>query len=48
MDIGFEDSDHSTEEDEEDNEPDTINGLTFTEMETVLQRVSEITISDRE
>ena len=48
LDIGFEDSDYYTEEDEEDNEPDTINGLTFPEMETVLQRVSDSTISDRE
>lgn len=33
---------------EEDDEPDTINGLTFPEMKTVLQRVSDGTISDRE
>ena len=33
---------------EEDNELDTINGLTFFEMRTVLQRVSGSTISDSE
>jgi len=33
---------------EEDDEPDTINGLTFSEMRTVLQRVSDGRISDRE
>ena len=33
---------------EEDDEPDTINGLTFPEMRTVLQRVSDGKISDRE
>ena len=32
----------------EDNEPDTINGLTMSEMRTVLQRVSDGTISDSE
>ena len=29
-------------------EPDTINGLTFPEMRTVLQRVSDGTIQDRD
>lgn len=33
---------------EEDNEPDTINGLTFSEMRTILQRVSGSTMSDSE
>jgi hypothetical protein len=36
------------DEDEEDDEPDTINGLTFPEMRVVLQRVSDGTISDNE
>ena len=33
---------------EEDDEPDTINGLTFPEMRTVLHRVSDGTIPDLE
>jgi hypothetical protein len=33
---------------EEDDEPDTINGLTVPEMRTVLQQVSDGTISDHE
>lgn len=37
-----------SEEDEEDDEPDTTNGLTFSQMESVLQRVSDGTISDQE
>ena len=41
---GFEEED----DDDEDDEPDTINGLTFPEMGTVLQRVSDGTISDSE
>ena len=45
-DIDFDDSDDDSEEDsEEDDEPNTINGLTSSEMETVLQRVSDGTIS---
>jgi hypothetical protein len=44
--VSFEDSDDDSEDDsEEDDDPDTINGLTFSEMETVLQRVSDGTIS---
>ena len=41
----YEDED---EYDEEDDEPDTINGLTFPEMETVIQRASDGTISAEE
>jgi hypothetical protein len=33
---------------EEDDEPDTINGLTFPEMKTVLHRVSDGTVPDLE
>jgi len=43
--IGFEESAYDLDEDDE---PDTINGLTFSEMEIVLQRVSDGKISDRE
>jgi len=45
LDIGFEEPDYNPEEDDE---PDAINGLTFSEMETVLQRASDGGISDRE
>ena len=31
----------------EDDEPDTINGLTFPEMKTILQRVSDGKVSGR-
>ncbi|KAF9647201.1 hypothetical protein BDM02DRAFT_2747636 [Thelephora ganbajun] len=49
LDVEFDDFDYDPEEDdEEDDEPDTINGLTFSEMETVLQRVSDGTISEGE
>jgi len=55
MDLGLqgggsvEESSYDAEEDdEEDEDPDTINGLTFPEMRTVLQRVSDGTISDEE
>jgi hypothetical protein len=45
-DMDFNDSDDDSEEDsEEDDDPNTINGLTPSEMETVLQRVSDGTIS---
>jgi len=54
-DLDFEDpyqdsgEDGSEEDDsEEDDEPDTINGLTFSEMETVLQRVSDGELSPEE
>jgi len=41
--------DYDDEEyDEEDDEPDTINGLTYPEMETVIQRASDGTISAEE
>ena len=45
LDFDFGEPNHEPEGDEE---PDTINGLTFPEMKTVLQRVSDGTISDRE
>jgi len=55
FDPGFEDHFQDSEEDdseeddsEEDDEPDTINGLTFSEMETVLQRVSDGELSPEE
>ena len=44
-DIDFDEPDYGSEEDDE---PDTINGLTFPEMRTVLQRVSGGKTSDRE
>ena len=47
-DVGFGFDDDFFEEDDEDDEPDTINGLTLSEMETVLQRVSDSTISAKE
>lgn len=40
-----EDSDY---DDEEDDEPDTINGLTFSEMEMVMQRASDGSIPAQE
>ena len=43
--VDFEDVDYYSEEDDE---PDTTNGLTFSEMETVIQRVSDGTISAEE
>jgi len=45
LDVNFEEPGYSSEEDDK---PDTINGLTFPEMRTVLQRVSDGRISDRE
>jgi len=39
---------YDQEYDEEDDEPDMINGLTFPEMETVIQRASDGTISAEE
>lgn len=45
LDIDFEEPGYDSEEDDD---PDTINGLTFPEMRTVLQRVSDGRISDRE
>ena len=48
-DIDFEGSGYDSEEDdEEDDEPDTINGLTYPEMEAVIQRASDGTISAKE
>ena len=44
----FDDSEHESEEDSEEDEPNMINGLTFPEMENVLQRVSDGTISPEE
>ena len=43
--VDFEDADYYSEEDDE---PDTINGPTFPEMETVIQRASDGTISAEE
>jgi hypothetical protein len=45
LDIDFEEPDFGSEYDDE---PDTINGLTFPEMRTVLQRVSDGNISGQE
>ena len=39
---------YDEEDDEESDEPDTINGLTFPEMEIVIQRASDGTISAKE
>ena len=46
-DVESEDHDHDYDSEGVDG-PDTINGLTFSEMETVLQRVSDGTISGKE
>ena len=46
-DVESEDHDHDYDSEGVDG-PDTINGLTFSEMETVLQRVSDGTISGEE
>jgi len=48
-DVKFEgpDYDYGSEEDDED-EPDKINGLTFSEMDIVINRVSDGSISDAE
>ena len=47
--IEFGDFDYYPEEDEsEDDEPGMINGLTFPQMEAVLQKVSDGTISGQE
>ena len=46
--VEFEDSNYYSEEDKEDDEPDRINGLTFSEMDSVLQKVSDGTISGQE
>ena len=47
-DVEFEDSDYCSGENREDNESETVNGLTFSQMETVLQRVSDGAIPDQE
>jgi len=53
--VEFDDSDNYSEEEEYDDQdqdqddgPDTINGLTFPEMETVIQRASDGSISAEE
>ena len=48
LDVELEDSDYCSGENWEDDESDTINGLTFSQMETVLQRVSDGAIPDQE
>jgi len=50
VDTGFEEPSCDLEEDDEDEDEDedTINGLTFPEMRTVMQRVSDGTISGEE
>ena len=53
MDLDRQDSggfgeDHFYPDDEEDDEPDTINGLTFPEMRTIIQQVSDGKISDQQ
>ena len=49
--MAFEDPDYDDDDDyddEDEDESDTINGLTFPEMEAVMQRVSDGSISDQE
>ena len=48
MDFEDPDDDDDDYDDEDDDVPDTINGLTFPEMEAVMQRVSDGSISDQE